>query len=300
MIYNSAIINRKFSPAEDCPNVNLPTDNPPPHVDPPQANSKGDLTYQGGQVIDGRANIYLVFWIDASFQPASPQFVSLTQQFVQDLGQSPLYANISQYHDAQNRHPTCAILTGTFIDTRPFPANLVAGWKKGAGNHSGTDTLSDTLWRNELTGIAAQQGWNTHDSHNLFILLPTINWGPCGYHAYFKEDGQSGSPWAFISYSSDKGKGQAQCADAPQSPNDDRIADITVDTLSHELLESVSDPRLDAWKGHGGLEAADKCQFISPATINPNTHGNVTWQGHTYLIQEEYDNLRHGCVLQGP
>jgi len=257
------------------------------------------MVYGSGHVIDGKANVYLVFWIDATFQPASPLFVSLAEQFVQDVGQSPLYANISQYHDAQNLHPTCSVLAGTFIDTRPFPPNLVAAWKNGAGNVNQSDNFSESIWRNELASVAVQQGWNTQDYHNIFVLLPTMSWGPCGYHKTLKDGDQVGSPWAYISFPYDKSKGQERCADAPQSPNNDPTADITVDTLSHELMEAVSDPLLNAWRAHG-FEVADKCQLISPATINPRTHGNVTWQGHTYIIQEEYDNLQHGCVVAGP
>jgi len=257
------------------------------------------MIYGGGHVIDGKANVYLVFWIDATFQPASPLYVSLTEQFVQDVGQSPLYANVSQYHDAQNLHPACAVLAGTFIDTRPFPPNLVAAWKNGAGNVDQPDPLSDPIWRNELASVAAQQGWDTQDYHNVFVLLPTMRWGPCGYHNYLKDGGQVGSPWAYVSFPYDKSNGQERCADAPQSPNNDPTADVTVDTLSHEISEAVSNPLLNAWRSHGA-EMADKCQFISPATINPRTHGNLTWQGHTYIVQEEYDNLRHGCVVSGP
>ena len=303
--YNSEIISQKFLTAtQNCQNVNLPAVNPPSHVDSPMAGFNGDMTYLGGRVIDGQANVYLVFWIDGTFQTASPLFVNLTKQFVQDFGQSPLYAAVSQYHDSQNRRPTCAILTGTFIDTRPFPANLVAAWKNGDGDHYYTGnnkgTLWDTLWRNELADIAAQQGWNTQDYHNLFVLLPTISLGPCGYHDYLEVAGQQGSPWSYVSYPYDKSQGQEYCADAPQSPNNDPTADITVDTLSHELSEAVSDPMVDGWKDRRGNEVADKCQLIPPTTIDPKTHGNVTWQGHTYIIQEEYDNLRHGCVVSGP
>src|SRR6266436_6827794 len=124
--YDSDIISQKFPATQNCQDVNPPTDNPPSHVDPPLAGSNGDVTYQGGRVIDGKANVYLVFWIDGTFQTASPLFVNLTKQFVQDFGQSPLYTEVSQYHDSENRRPTCAVLAGTFIDTQPFPANLVA------------------------------------------------------------------------------------------------------------------------------------------------------------------------------
>src|SRR5256885_15593200 len=86
------------------------------------------MTYHYSNVIDGTANIYLIFWIDASLQSPSPKYVSLVEQFVKDLGQSPLYANLLQYRDALGEHPTGATLAGTFIYTHPFPSSLVAAW----------------------------------------------------------------------------------------------------------------------------------------------------------------------------
>ena len=296
--YNSTSVIQKTLSAADCPPANQNTNIPPPHVDPALPGYTGDMVYRSGHVIDGKANVYLIFWIDGTFQPASPLFVSLTEQFVQDAGKSPFYANLSQYHDAQNRRPECAVLAGTFIDTRPFPANLVAAWKQGVGKTNQTDPLSDTIWRSEIAGVAQQQRWDTKDYHNIFVILPTIRWGACGYHNFLKNGNQVGSPWAYISFPFDKSTGQESCADAPQSPNNDPTADITIDTLSHELAEAVSDPFLGQWTSNG-FEMADKCQLIAPETINPRTHGNVTWQGHTYIIQEEYDNLRHGCVAEG-
>jgi len=48
---------------------NWPKYNPLPRVDPPaDPTDRGDMVYHGGPVIDGTANIYLIFWIDATFQ----------------------------------------------------------------------------------------------------------------------------------------------------------------------------------------------------------------------------------------
>jgi hypothetical protein len=157
-------------------------------------------------------------------------------------------------------------------------------------------------WEQEIRQVAASQSWDVQDYHNLFILLPVMNWG-CGWHSYLTNEvtGQAGSPYAVISYPSYQG--QEQCANSTQSPNGDHVSDIAIDSLSHELMEVVIDPYLDSWYAGddpGGQEISDKCQFISPASIDPKTKGNVTWNGHSYAIQQEYDNRRHGCVLGGP
>ncbi|HEX3641450.1 MAG TPA: hypothetical protein VHV10_09185, partial [Ktedonobacteraceae bacterium] len=282
-------------------NALQPKYNSPPRVDPALGDHLGDVNYHGGHVIDGIANIYLVFWIDNSFQPVSPKYVSLTKQFVKDIVQTSLYANSLQYRDALGRCPTGARLAGTFIDRRPFPADIVAKRtdpKLVSSNKdlwAAMDDLAHHVGQQELTDVAAKQGWNAQDYHNFLILLPTLNWG-CGWHGSLTINGQPGAPFAQVSYPYYNGK--EQCGNGPpQSPNHDHIADIATGIISHELLEGVADPQPGSTGGWD--EIADKCPLPSD-TVDPQTNGNVTWNGHHYSIQEEYDNLRHGCVLEGP
>ncbi len=103
-----------------CNHIQLSRSNIAVHVDIPDSSHQGDLTYQGGAVVDGIANVYLVFWEDSAFQSLSPKYVSLIQQFVSDIGRSPLYANLSQYKDTLGRCPVGAKLAGTFIDRQSF------------------------------------------------------------------------------------------------------------------------------------------------------------------------------------
>jgi hypothetical protein len=149
-------------PSQAC-NVRPPKYNPPPRVIPPKDSfHAGDLTYQGDRVIDGIANIYLIFWIDANFQPASPKYVSAIKQFVQDMGQSPLYANLVQYRDALGRCPTGSRLAGTFIDKRPFPPNLVADHENASVSGDVLEAHIGETSKQEIVDVAAKQGWNTH------------------------------------------------------------------------------------------------------------------------------------------
>ncbi len=281
-----------------------------PHVDiSKSSDDQKDSVYHGGRVVDGVANIYLIFWVDDAFQSASPKYVSLVTQFVQDIGQSSLYANLLQYHDALGRCPTGAKFAGTAVDNSPFPPDLVANRKdpnlrSDQKLRDAMGKLTDQVWRKEIADVTAKQHWNTQDYHNFFIILPTMSWG-CGYHSYLTINGvpnvgPPGSPWAYIAYPYYNGK--EQCVFLPQSPNGDHIADTATDIISHELSEGVADPQ-QSYKA-GWDEIADKCQFLASgaiaATVDPATNGNVTWNGHHYAIQEEYSNLRHGCVLEGP
>jgi hypothetical protein len=69
------------------------------------------------------------------------------------------------------------------------------------------------------------------------------------------------------------------------------VIDPTASTLSHELLETITDPDLDAWWNTlTGGEIADICAgFVTNARMN--------W--HSYVLQKEYSNDIHACT-DGP
>jgi hypothetical protein len=287
--------------------IRQPSYNPSPRVDSPDSSHTGDLPYLGGHVIDGIANVYLIYWVDESIQPFDPQYVSLTEQFVKDFVRSPLYTNLLQYHDALDQCPTGARLTGTFVDKRPFPPSVVA--ERSDPNITGDQLHQDIddAARKEIAGVAAKNSWNTQDYHNVYgMLLPIVDSKPggCGGGAHnwlhIGANGkQNGSPFMFLPYSCGfLTSSSNQDTNAQDAPNQDIAADNMIGVISHEFSETVSDPYVDGWTGNGG-EMADKCP-LPPDTIDPQAHGNVTWNGHHYVIQEEYSNLRHSCVLQGP
>lgn len=89
------------------------------------------------------------------------------------------------------------------------------------------------------------------------------------------------------------------CQVASPSPNG-LLVDSTASTLSHELIETITDPDLDAWWSDKSLieqgeEIADICepigngagQFLDPTFIVG---------GKNYKIQLEYSNKFHGCT----
>jgi hypothetical protein len=264
-----------------------------PLVQPPNPGKEGDLPYAGGHVIEGVANVYLIYWSDPSFQKFTPKYMSLIRQFVIDVGHSPLESMLSQYTDSNGLHPTGVKLAGVFLETTPFPQALVDDLNQS--NFS--PKVMDQTWRQEIKNVAAKRGWDTSNYHNVFAILPnTRRPDACGYHKVLA----AGSPYLFVAFSSINGKVNQGCnhAKARVFPNNDPIADVAVSTFSHELSEVITDPQIDGW-GSGGSndEIGDKCNQ-APYGINQKTKGDVTWVGHTYLIQREYDNKNQGCTLR--
>jgi hypothetical protein len=84
------------------------------------------------------------------------------------------------------------------------------------------------------------------------------------------------------------------CTAQSASPNNNRGADAMASVLSHEIVESQSDPLLNAWTDGNGDENADKCAWTFGTTYTTPAPGggvyNVNWGGHYYLIQRNWLN----------
>ncbi len=73
------------------------------------------------------------------------------------------------------------------------------------------------------------------------------------------------------------------------------LNDSTYSTLSHELIETITDPDPPTgwYTGNIGVsgEIGDLCAYLSaPVTLN----------GHSYYLQTEYANTRHACTNVSP
>jgi hypothetical protein len=120
----------------------------------------------------------------------------------------------------------------------------------------------------------------------------------CAYHGSvdFSDIGH-------VLYSVEPYQGGNACSEVQPTPNGELI-DSTANVLSHELVETITDPDIDAWFAFqsGGTifeEIGDVCTRLKfdPTTFsvlgfyNPPTSLN----GHQYAIQPEYSNKYHAC-----
>jgi hypothetical protein len=88
------------------------------------------------------------------------------------------------------------------------------------------------------------------------------------------------------------------CAVGKPSPNG-LLIDSTADILSHELIETITDPDGDAWWITKDLdlfsaEIGDVCQ---DSTF---TYASSSLNGKNYQIQPEYSNDAHACIYTPP
>jgi hypothetical protein len=85
-----------------------------------------------------------------------------------------------------------------------------------------------------------------------------------------------------------------------QHPNGDD-ADDTLNVLSHEHNEAITDPQGTAWYDRQGYENGDKCSWnfgTALGSTGPGLYNQAIGAGKYYL-QQEWSNARGGCVLTG-
>src|SRR6266567_1278409 len=224
----------------------------------------------------------LIFWEPTS--NVSTNYNTLIKRYFGDVGSSPLYKINNQYTQTGNAFPSNAMLAGSWVDTIAYP----------------NSPLLDSNIQAEVTRAQKNNNGWTSGINNIFFVFTERNQDICidntqqcasntfcAYHSFFGTNTiYATMPYA-ASFSCDPGS----------SPNKDD-ADQTINVTSHEQMEAATDPLLNAWYDNSGNEIGDKCAWKF-GTRNASG-GDVTWNGHSYIVQKEWDNHKINCVLTGP
>jgi hypothetical protein len=124
----------------------------------------------------------------------------------------------------------------------------------------------------------------------------------CAYHSsvHFKDIGE-------VLYSVEPFQNVSGCQVRPGTVNG-QLIDSTNSTLSHELIETITDPEGNAWfnlsnNALAGEEIADECDFfvIVPSGNHLLVFGDpmeFAVGQHRFATQSEYSNLGHACAVR--
>lgn len=260
-----------------------------------------NLTYHGGSVMDGTMHVYLIFWQPDS-NAASASYQTLIQRYFNDVGGSALYQLLHQYTDSQGHFPSGVQLADTWTDTQAYPSTALAS------------TVFDSDIQAEVTHAQQVKGW-VSDVHNMFFVFternenvcypngdgtntctPSVSQpaGFCAYHSYIPG---TSTIYASMPYAASSNFNQGCNGElgGGATPNQDD-ADLTINVLSHEQIEAATDPLLDGWYYLNlGGEIGDKCAWdFGPLD---STGADVNWNGHHYLVQQEWSNALSSCSL---
>ena len=235
------------------------------------------LQYGGGKVEVTNTN-YAIFW-EPSGHASAPGYQSLITRFFNDVGGSALFNTTTQYYQdlgsGQQSIQNFSTFGGAIIDTTPFPAGGV------------TDA--------DLQSIVKKYAGHGYPLDAEYFVYT----GPggevvssyCAYHSYVTISGVT------TRYADEPYGGQSGC-ETPASPNGNAAADSAINTTSHELWESITDPNTgDGWVALDGDEGSDECNFLFGS--QDAAGADVYLKGHPYILQEEWDNSAapFGCTM---
>ena len=249
---------------------------------------------------------YAIYWVPSGYS-VEAGYESAIDRYLGDVAaasgsQKNVYSVATQYYDATGFISYRSTFGGSTIDTDPYPASGCDDSSEGVHDPV---CLTDQQLQTEMQKVITSKGWQNGRNALFFILTPknvgscsngfsgqcTTN-SFCAYHSGFS--GANGKPvlYANVPYAA----AIDGCALGP-SPNGDD-ADATINAISHEQNEAITDPWADAWRNVEGDEIADMCvwQFGTPLGNAANGQPyNQLINGHPYALQENYSNDGHRC-----
>jgi hypothetical protein len=303
-----------------------PNDNCPTGQTPAECN----LAYHQGSVM--RTNkVYAIYWIPTGFT-VSANYTSVIDQYFTDVAAASgagdnVYSAGTQFSGTTGSIAYQSTFGGSLVDTHAFPAHSSAGDPQnacqGADDADGT-CLSDTQLQTEIQNVIKAQGWPENGTTMYFLMTPqnvgsclddpSLGWvcsngsnvAFCAYHNSFTDTG-TGQPVIYANEPYDVDSnflGIPVCSGATGqgSPNDP-AADATINTISHEHNEAITDPfGTGWWNDSSGQENGDNCAWVF-GTAQGNVGGepyNQTINGDHYSLQEEWSNDDSACTQSYP
>jgi hypothetical protein len=258
------------------------------------AASSNNLVYNGGPVENAGSTNYAIFWEPPLQTSVSATYNSLISRFLTDIGGTSLYGVASQYYQTvggvNQFIANKATFGGSWLDTSLYPG----------------PALTDSEIQSEVSKAMAANGWTGGVGHEFFVFTgkneivcagaECSNAVFCAYHSSFAS-GSSTVLYADQPYTNTLPTG----CNAPTSPNGDPDADSTINVISHELMETVTDPEVGtplniAWQDTSGSEIGDKCNFM----FGPTDAGGADLRlanGNGYIVQQEWSNAIAGCSM---
>ncbi len=279
------------------------------HSRPPLLAHVANVPYGGGEVLHSNRT-HLIFWAPAgSGLSFDPGYESLIETFLKNVAAashstSNEYGLTGQYRDPGGPAAYNSVYGGAVVDTDRLPAGQCVeppfagpGWSV---------CLTDSQLESELEHVISADRLPTAANDIYFIVTPNglgdcedstssacalggSDNGYCGYHST-TPDGSI--LYAVIPYNAVSGHCQS---DNPR-PNSS-TADPTLSTVSHEQIETITDPMGNAWIDASDNEIADLCITNYGPRIGGSGAGIWDEQinGGHYYLQEIWSNYNGRC-----
>jgi len=256
----------------------------------------GDLQFHGGKTVTSMQQVAIYMNPNGACTIAGCW--GDPEGFLSDLGKSDFIHVVDQY-------------TGSTADNRYTVAgtHVMINYKPNAA------PFTDATMLAVVHAVAAALGTPNGYGNQFHVFLPPgqdecfnlgfkVCYSPddlktfffCAYHgsADFSDIGH-------VLYSVEPFQDNFGCSSRPGTPNG-QLADSTNNVLSHEAIETITDPDGTGWwnsldNGIFGEEIGDECSFLlftkTAVFFDPS---DVTLNGKSYVAQPEYNNAQHACT----
>jgi hypothetical protein len=273
---------------------------------------QSNLVYHGGPVVQQMSNTYAIFWEPPKLQNGDPAYIAPgynagLKQYFNDIGGTGLYNINTQYYQVVNGNKqfikNVSALAGSWVDTGAYPASGCTD-PATPGN-----CLTDAQIQAEVSHAIQHNGWSASPTNSFYVFTARGEgscFGSsgscafttyCGYHGHFGATIYANMPYG-ASFNAIP-RPRLYCTRTNVFPNQ-RDLDMETSILSHEHIEIVTDPMLNAWYDSSGQEIADLCSYNFGTRDEDGGLANQLWNGHFYLLQQEWDNVVSGCAQDGP
>ena len=264
-----------------------------------------NLTWHGGPVMHAN-RVYTIFWGASTSWDAG--YISTINTYFKNVGAdngktSNVYSSDTQYSDANGNLAYNVLFGASWSDTTAYPASLCT-------DKATTICLRDDQLQAEVRAAMAANAWpavGADGVQSLFFVFTPKGVGSCAgtscaYSSYCAYHSWIGSGSGAILYANQPYAVQnyrIYTCDSGQRPNG-VTADATINLISHEHNEAITDPQGSAWFDSQGAENGDKCAWNFGSASGPaGAQYNQTIGGSHYYLQQEWSNKSSGCVLTG-
>jgi hypothetical protein len=245
----------------------------------------GDLVYHGGAVVEF-AESHAIYMQPNGNCPIAVCWGN-PEGFLRDLGKSEFIHVTDQYvgMESNNRYKVGQRALVPYTPPAvPFTDNDILGIIHAVASVTGETGYG------HIYHVFLPPGQDECFDSTFTVCASNVF---CAYHssADFTDIGHilySVEPYANVEF----------CQVKPGTPNG-FLVDSTNDVVSHELIETITDPDGTGWwnsvgEGMFGQEIADECVFFFPPIYSDPAIIKV--RGNLYALQPEYNNRQHACT----
>jgi hypothetical protein len=266
------------------------------------AGAGGNLVYHAGGSVMATNRTYAIYWVPPGYTVSANYRTTLDGFLANVAADSGKQTNV-YYSDTQYYGPAGAKIAysssfgGSVLDANAFPPSGCSDTVAAT-----SVCLFDAQLQAEINRVASANGW-PRGLGSLFFIYTPLNVGSCyatgscafanycAYHSHFGS-GSSVTLYANQPYTETSPSG---CGTG-RAPSGDQAADSTINVVSHEHNEAITDALGNAWYDRRGYENGDKCAWNFGST---GANYNQSIGSGRYYLQQEWSNQSSGCVLSG-